>query len=404
VDFKEGFAGYELRNAEFVESCSDIDNVMVVRKDGTFFVTKVAPKFYIGKNVIYVGVVKKGDTSTVYNMAYFDGKSGYTYVKRFKLGGITRDKEYNLTQGNPNSRILYFSATKGEAERVLVKLKPKPRLKKKEFEFDFSSLPVRNRNAQGVILTKHAVHKIILKDKGEQTVGVKLWFDWTVKRLKNSEADQYLGEFTENDRILVITKRGTYYLAPPDLSHHFPDDVLKLEKFDPEQIYNVVYFNAEQGYYYFKRFKFEPSETQVSFIGEHPNSFLLDIAPGDKVLVKVIFGGKDKKREPEVIDAQEFIKVKSVAARGKRLTTRKVAAVEFIIVEPEEQTDEQKEQTLYQQLQKPVSSAEASDNKRDIPDSSTAKESEDAAQEQQNDDDVDFEVKLPDGSQLKIDD
>ncbi len=379
VDYKEGFAGYELKNAEFVSNCSDIDNVLVVRKDGSYFVTKVQPKFYIGKNVIYIGIVKKGDTSTVYNVAYFDGKTGYTYVKRFKLGGVTRDREYNLTKGAEHSQVLYFSATKGETEIIQVKLKPKPRLKKFEFEFNFDTLPVRNRNAQGVILTKHLVHKIKLKHVGEQTIGVKLWFDWTVKRLKNTETDTYLGEFTDDDKILVITKRGTYYLAPPDLNHHFPDDLLIVKKFNPEEVFNVVYFNGEQNYYYLKRFKFDSTQQELSFIGEHPKSFLLDMIVGEKVLIKVIFGGRDKDKEPEIIDAQEFLKVKSMQARGKRLTTKKVSKVEFILPEPEIKTQEQpKEIDLF------AAAGESS-----------------AEQEGNSADDIDFEINLPDGSKVK---
>ncbi len=387
VDWKEGFAGYELKNADFVSSCSDIDNVLVVRKDGTYFVTKVQPKFYIGKNVIHVGIVKKGDKSTVYNVAYRDGKTGYTYVKRFKLGGVTRDREYNLTQGNPHSAILYFSATKGEAEVIHVKLKPKPRLKKKEFDFDFGDLPLRNRNAQGVILTRHAIHKIKLKNKGQQTIGVKLWFDSTVNRLKNVEADIYLGEFTDDDRILVITKRGTYYLAPPDLNHHFPDDISHIEKYDPKKVYNVVYYNAEQGYFYLKRFTFEPSDSEVSFIGDHANSFVFGMEPGEKVLIKIIFGGKDKNREPEIIDAGEFIKVKSLAARGKRLTTKKVAKVEFIVpeepVENGEQEEKVKEQSLFEDT--------------------AAQGGQEQADSASDSEDIEFEVKLPDGSEMKLD-
>ncbi len=406
VDYKEGFAGYELKNAQFVSNCSDIDNVLVVRKDGTYFVTKVQPKFYIGKNVIYIGIVKKSDTSTVYNVAYRDGKTGYTYVKRFKLGGITRDREYNLTQGTPHSAILYFSANKGEEEIVNVKLVPKPRLKKREFDFNFGQLPIRNRNAQGVILTKHAVHKITLKDVGKQTIGVKYWFDPTVKRLKNTEAEQYLGEFTDDDRLLVVTRRGTYYLTQPDLNHHFPDDLLFVEKYDPEKVYNVVYYNGEQGYYYLKRFKFEPVSSQAWFIGEHPKSFLLAIHPGEKVLIKVIFGGKDRKRTPEIIDAEEFLKVKSVNARGKRLTTKKVAKVEFILPEPDEKVQEPQSQENNEQE---TTAAEQKKTTQTVKEQSLFDNGQTGVKQSDQDsdkreDNPEFEVKLPDGSQLKIDD
>ncbi len=340
ANFNDGFAGYELKDGEFITTCSDIDNILVVRKDGTYFITKVAPKFYIGKNVIYIGVFKKGDTATVYNVAYRDGATGYTYVKRFNITGLTRDKEYNLTKGAEHSQILYFSATKGEAEIVQVKLKPKPRLKKKVFDFDFGQLPVRNRNAQGNILTKHAVHKIIMKEKGEQTVGVKLWFDWQVMRLKNTETDYYLGEFTKDDTILVITKRGTYYLAPADLNHHFPEDIIVIEKYDPQKVYNVVYYNGEQKAFYLKRFTFEPASSETTFLS-NGDSYLVDLAPGQRVIITYKYRSKDRKTKEQVIDAEEFLKVKSISARGKKLTDNKVLKVEF--VEVQEQTPDQAE-------------------------------------------------------------
>ena len=340
ANFKDGFAGYELKDGEFITSCSDIDNILVVRKDGTYFITKVAPKFYVGKNVIYIGVFKKGDTATVYNVAYRDGATGYTYVKRFNITGLTRDKEYNLTKGAEHSEILYFSVTKGEAEIVQVKLKPKPRLKKKVFEFDFGQLPVRSRNAQGNILTKHAVHKIVMKERGQQTVGVKLWFDWQVMRLKNTETDYYLGEFTNDDTILVVTKRGTYYMAPADLSHHFPEDIKIIEKYDPQKVYNVVYYNAEQNAFYLKRFVFEPVSSETSFLS-NGDSYLVDMQPGHKVIITFTYRTKDRKTKEQVIDADEFLKVKSISARGKKLTDSKLLKVDFVQVQQDEQADDQ---------------------------------------------------------------
>ncbi len=345
ADFKEGFAGYELREGEFIGNCSDIDDVLVVRKDGTYFITKVAPKFYIGKNVIYLAVFKKGDTATIYNVAYRDGATGNTYVKRFTITGLKRDKEYNLTKGNKYSEVLYFSATKGEKEIVQVKLRPKPRLKRLVFDYDFSQLAVKSRSAQGNILTKHPVHKIVIKEKGEQTLGVKLWFDWQVKRLKNTETDHYLGEFTDDDSILVITQRGTYYLAPPDLNHHFPDDIIRIEKYDPQKIYNVVYYNGEQKAYYLKRFTFEPTASEDSFLSNE-GSFLVDMISGEKVLITVKYKGKDRKLHDQVIDADEFIKVKSVAARGKKITDRKIKEVDFTVVEEPEQAASDTEEDI----------------------------------------------------------
>ena len=334
VDYQEGFAGFDLKGGEFVSQCSDIDEVLVVRKDGTYFVTKVAPKFYIGKGVIFVGIVKRSDTSVIYNTAYFDGETGYTYVKRFRLGGVIRDKEYNLTKGAEHSRILYFSQTHGESEVVVVKLKPKPRLKKRVFEFDFGTLPVRNRRAQGNILTKHAVHKIYMKERGEQVNGIKLWFNPEVLRLESKENEQwqYLGEFIEDDKILVLTKDGQYYTIGPDLTHHFPTNVWKVQKFDPEKVYNVVYYNAEQDSVYLKRFQFEDSANMQSFINGGEGSKVLAMEEGEKLLLE--YKEKTKRGyEAKVIDVEEFIKVKSVAARGKRLSNKQVKDLKFIVVE-----------------------------------------------------------------------
>ncbi len=348
ADLAEGFAGYELKDGEFITTCSDIDNILLVRRDGTYFITKVAPKFYIGKDVIYIGVFKKGDTATVYNVAYRDGQTGYTYVKRFNIKGLTRDKEYNLTKGAEHSQILYFSVTKGEAEIVKVKLKPKPRLKKKVFEFDFGQLPVRSRNAQGNILTKHAVHKIVMKERGEQTVGMKLWFDWQVNRLKNTETDCYLGEFTKDDTILVVTKRGTYYMAPADLNHHFPEDIKIIEKFDPRKVYNVVYYNAQQKAFYLKRFVFEPATAETSFVSDD-GSYLVDMTEGKRILITFKYRTKDRKTKEQVIDTEEFLKVKSIAARGKKLTNDKLVKVDFVQVEEEkdEEQDDTEQKSLF---------------------------------------------------------
>ena len=332
VNFKDGFAGYELRDGQFITTCSDIDNILVVRKDGTYFITRVASKFYIGKNVIHLSVFKKGDTSTIYNVAYRDGQTGYTYVKRFQITGFTRDKEYNLTKGSKFSEILYFSVTKGEKEIIQVKLKPKPRLKKLKFDFDFSQMPVRSRNSQGNILTKHSVYKITIKERGEQTIGMKLWFDWTVKRLKTSQADYFLGEFVNEDLILVITKRGSYYLASVNLNHHFPDDIMIIEKYNPNKVYNVVYYNGEQKAFYLKRFKFEQIRTETSFISNE-DSYLLKLSSGDKLIIRYKYQTKDGKKREQVIDAEEFLKVKSLSARGKKLTEYKLIDIQFVVLE-----------------------------------------------------------------------
>ncbi len=342
VNYKDGFIGTDLKgdNVEYIADCSELDDVIVFLRDGTYLITKVAPKTFVGQNIIYANVFKNNDKRTIYNVAYLDGKTGYTFVKRFAVYSVLRDKKYNLTQGAPYSKILYFSANpNAEAEKVIVKLKPKPRLKRRIFEFDFAQLAIKNRNAKGNILTKHPVYKIELKEKGESTLGgIKIWFDPKTQRLKDTEAEVFLGEFTQNDKILTILSDGRYYVFNPDFKHHFEGEVKKVEKFNPQKIYNVIYYNAEMQAFYLKRFTFEEVSKPTSFIGEHPHSYLVDITDYENPLIKITFGGKDAKRQSEIIEAQEHIKIKSVEAKGKKLSNYQVDKAEFII--PQQQDDD----------------------------------------------------------------
>lgn len=348
VNRKEGFAGMELKKDDYVSDCSDIDDIIIFRKDCTYVVTKVSDKFFIGNNVIHIAVFKRNDTRTIYNVAYRDGKSGTTYVKRFFVKSVTRDREYNLSKSEKFSEVLYFSENpNGEAEKIYVKLKPKPRLRVREWEFDFSEIAIKNRNAQGNILTKHSVHKIIMRSKGESTLGgEKVWFDESTFRLKKEEVEnsRFLGEFNLDDKVLVVRKTGHYRTTTTDTSNHYSRDLVYLEKFNDKKVYNAIYYNADQKYHYLKRFTFDNIDDEQSFIGDHEKSFLVEVTDIENPLVELTFGGSDKGREPETFEADEFIKVKSVAARGKRLSTYKLASMKFIKPEKPE-TKEKKDPT-----------------------------------------------------------
>jgi topoisomerase-4 subunit A len=323
ASFKEGFIGTGLKKDEFVCDCSDIDDIIVIRKDGVYMITKVADKVFVGSDVIHAAVFLKNDERTIYNIVYQDGKDGPLLAKRCSITGLTRDKEYNLTRGKAGSKIIYFSANpNGEAEVIKVYHKPKARLKKLEFEFDFGQLNIKGKSSMGNILTKNAVHKIALKEKGLSTLGGrKIWFDDAVFRLNVDSRGIYLGEFGGDDKILVITKNGFFRHVGFDLSGHFEDNLLVIEKFRPDKVYSVVYWDAEQKYYYVKRFIIEESEKPQCFINENPESKLISLTEVEYPRFEIQFGGKHKNRDNEIIEVAEFIGVKSYKAKGKRLTS-----------------------------------------------------------------------------------
>ncbi|HDR88321.1 MAG TPA: DNA gyrase/topoisomerase IV subunit A [Bacteroidetes bacterium] len=332
VNRREGFAGTALKKDEYVCDCSDIDDIIVIREDGSYLVTKVAEKLFVGKNIHYIGVFKKNDKRTIYNILYRDGKSGPVMVKRAAITGITRDREYNLTRGTENSKILYLSGNpNGEAEVVKVYLKPKPRLRQTILELDFAGIAIKGRSARGNIFTRHSVQKVVMKEKGESTLGGrKVWFDHDVLRLNYDGRGTCLGEFSGGDRILVVTREGAFYTCSFDPSNHFEDNILLIEKFNPNKVYSAVYYDAGQAYYYVKRFSMEPAEKPLSFIGEHPESKLVSLMEVEYPRLEIQFGGKNKTREPEIIEVAEFIGVKSYRARGKRLTTFSVENIREI--------------------------------------------------------------------------
>lgn len=332
IDRKEGFIGTSLKKDEFLFECSDIDDIIIFRKDGTYLVTKVTDKLFIGKDPLYVGLFKKNDDRTIYNVVYRDGKGGTTYVKRFSVNAITRDREYNLTQGNKGSAVTYFTANpNGEAEVIRVVLKPQQRLKKQSFDYDFSELAIKNRSAKGNILTKYSTHRISMKEAGTSTLGgLELWYDKQVQRLNTEGHGEFLGEFMAEDKLLLITDDGSYKLETFELTNHFPENLILIKKYNADEICSLIFYEGEQEYYYLKRFKFEDIMRYVSLIGEDSNSKLILFSLEAYPQFEITFGGKHSSRENEIINAEEFIGEKSFRARGKRLTTYTVKKVEEI--------------------------------------------------------------------------
>jgi topoisomerase IV subunit A len=327
IDREEGFIGTGLKKAEYLCDCSEIDDIIVFRRDGVYFVTKVTDKAFIGKNVLHVAIFEKNDNRTIYNLVYRDGKAGATYMKRFSVTGVTRDKEYNMTMGTEGSRVFYFSANpNGEAEVLRVTLKPKPKLKKLVDEIDMAALAIKGRLSMGNLVTKNEVHKVTLKEKGLSTLGGrKIWFDEDVLRLNADNRGIYLGEFTGDDKILVVDKDGGYQVYSYDLENHFEKNILSIEKFRPEKVASVVYFDAEQGYYYVKRFQIEVNGGKpCRFIGDDPNNKLISVTWVTYPRLEIEFGGEKNSRENEIVEVAEFIGVKSYKAKGKRLSSYEV--------------------------------------------------------------------------------
>lgn len=340
INREEGFIGTALKKDEFICECSDMDEVIIFKKDGSYYVTKVADKIFVGKDVLYVNVFKKNDKRTIYNVVYRDGRYGSSYVKRFNVTGVTRDKVYNLTKGTQGSRVLYFTANpNGEAEVVKICLKPKPNIKKLVFEYDFAELAIKGRDTQGNLLSKNDIHKINVVQKGVSTLGGrKIWFDEDVLRLNTDERGKYLGEFQGEERILVVNKNGTYYTSTFDLTNHYDEEYLIIEKFDERKVWSAVFFDAEQQFYYLKRFRFEETTKILSFIGEAAGSCLVALSCERHPRFEILFGGKYVNRPAEVIQADGFIAEKSYKARGKRLTTyevKKIREIDPLVLEEE---------------------------------------------------------------------
>jgi topoisomerase-4 subunit A len=343
INRAEGFIGMSLKKDEFICDCSDIDDVIIFYRNGTFKVVKVADKMFAGKDVIYANVFTRNEVRTIYNVVYRDGKMGYNYIKRFNVTGVNRDKEYQITKGTEGSRIMYFSVNpNGEAETIKVILKPKPRQKLLVFEKDFSDVNIKARSAMGTILTKAEIHKISLKQKGSSTLGGRLvWFDRNVLRINFDGRGDELGEFKGEDQILVILRNGDFYLTSVELSNHYEDNILIIEKYKPDKIWTAAIYDADQGYRYLKRFQLEASNRKQNFVSENPNSRLFLLTDEVYPRIEVIFGGKDQAREPLVIDAEEFIGIKSFKSKGKRITSFEVQTIDEL--EPTRFPEEPKE-------------------------------------------------------------
>ena len=328
INRAEGFIGTSLKKDEFVCNCSDIDDIIIFYRSGIYKIVKVSEKMFVGKDIIYLNVFNRNDSRTIYNVIYRDGKMGTNFIKRFAIGGITRDKEYNLTKGTEGSRILYFSAnTNGEAETVKVILKPKLRQKLLMFEKDFSTIAIKGRSSIGNTLTKAEIHKVVLKQRGSSTLGGRMvWFDWDVLRLNYDGRGEELGEFQSSDLILVIRRNGEYYTTNFDLSNHYESDILVIEKFQQTKIWTAAYYDADHKAPYLKRFYLEPGNRR-NLLGDNPKSSIYLLTDECYPRIEIIFGGFDSAREPLIIEAEEFVVARSVKARGKRLTTHLVETI-----------------------------------------------------------------------------
>ena len=331
VNWEEGFVGYGLKKDEYICDCSDLDEVIAIRKDGSYIVSKVSEKAFLGKNLQYVNVFQRNDNRTIYNIVYRDGRNGPIMIKRCAIVGIKRDTEYHLTKGEPGSQLLYFSANpNGEAELLRVTLKPRPRLKSLNMDVNFADYAIKGRDAQGNILTRFAIHKIMLKEKGGSTLGGKqIWWDADVQRLNEDGRGTLLGEFHSKDKLLVVTGDGNYRTSGFDISLHFEDNIRLIEKFDPTAIFTAVYYDPESKFWYMKRFPFEQSVQLTSFVGEGVQQ-LKCLSREIRPRFKIVFGGLSKHKPKETVVADEFIVVKSFRAKGKRLSTFEVARVEEI--------------------------------------------------------------------------
>ncbi|MBQ3207238.1 MAG: DNA gyrase/topoisomerase IV subunit A [Bacteroidales bacterium] len=332
----EGFVGINLKkedNAELICECSDLSEIIVIRKDGKYVVTKVSEKAFFGKDILYVGVFDRNDQRTIYNVIYREGKTSVSYAKRFAVTSVTRDKEYDITQGTPGSVILWFTVNhNAEAETVKIYYRQRPKLKKLIDEYDFSQLLIKGRASRGNLVSKNSIQKILLKSKGVSTMGGKdIWFDEDIQRLNEDERGLHLGQFNTGDHILAIFKDGTYYTTSFDLSNRYQGELLKIEKLDVNKVYTALYYDKGVGAFYVKRFSFDVSDnTPVNFISESKGSYLVALSDDKHPQFEITFGGKHEHREAENVDAEEFIAKKGLQAKGKKVSAMDVKSVKFI--------------------------------------------------------------------------
>lgn len=345
INRAEGFIGTGLKKDEFLCNCSDIDDVIIFHKDGKYKIVKVADKIFVGTDILHIDIFRKNDLRTIYNAIYRDGKNGIYYMKRFAVTGIARDKEYDLTQGKPGSKIVYFTANpNGEAEVIRVALKPALHLKKVEVTKDLSELAVKSRTARGNVLTKYEVKSITLKAKGHSTLGGrKVWYDPDVQRINYDAQGTYLGEFWDEDRILVITTTGDYYLTTFDLTVHFEGNILRIEKFRADKVWSLAMWNADLGFYYGKRFQLDATAKSQTMLGENSGNRIVVLSDREEATFRIVFTD-DTKPDMEVL-MSDFIDVKSTKAKGKRFSTLDIARIEDITPEPLSVADDEKEES-----------------------------------------------------------
>lgn len=331
INRTDGFIGMGLKKDEFVCNCSDIDDIIIFYKDGKYKVIRVADKVFVGKNILHVAVFKKNDSRTTYNVVYRDGKKGWYFMKRFNVTSMTRDKEYDLTQGTPGSKVMYFTANpNGEAEIIKVTLDPNPKLKKIFIDQDFSQVMIKGRASKGNLLTKNPVHRIGLKSHGHSTLGGrKVWYDPDVNRLNYDDHGRLLGEFYDDEQILVVLDNGDFYLTSFDLNNHFEPNILRIEKYDADKVWTAILFDADnQGYPYLKRFQMDASKKKQNWLSENLASKLILLTDTVYPRIKITYGGADEFRGSEEIDAEQFITVKGFKAKGKRLSTYQIESIE----------------------------------------------------------------------------
>lgn len=349
ANYEEGFVGLNLKkddNGTYICDCSDLSEVIVIGKDGKYRITKVTDKAFFWKDLLYVGVFNRGDSRTIYNVIYREGKSSVSYAKRFAITSVTRDKDYDITTGEEGSKILWFTVNhNGEAESVRIYLRPRPKLKKTQFEYDFSTLAIKGKASRGNLVSKNPIARIQLKSKGVSTIGGKdIWYDADIQKLNDEQRGQYLGEFGPEDKVLAIFKDGTFYTTSFDVSNRYQGEVIKIEKFDPNKTYTALYYDAAAKAFYIKRFSFVLSDnTPLSFIAPGTKSYLVALSEDKHPQFQVIFGGKYEHRDPENIDAEEYIAKKGYAAKGKKCHQYDLKEVKFIepLHKPEDDIDDE---------------------------------------------------------------
>lgn len=336
ANYEEGFVGLNLKkddNGTYICDCSDLSEVIVIGKDGKYRITKVTDKAFFWKDLLYVGVFNRGDSRTIYNVIYREGKSSVSYAKRFAITSVTRDKDYDITTGEEGSKILWFTVNhNGEAESVRIYLRPRPKLKKTQFEYDFSTLAIKGKASRGNLVSKNPIARIQLKSKGVSTIGGKdIWYDADIQKLNDEQRGQYLGEFGPEDKVLAIFKDGTFYTTSFDVSNRYQGEVIKIEKFDPNKTYTALYYDGTAKAFYVKRFSFVLSDnTPLSFIAPGSKSYLVALSEDKHPQFQVIFGGKYEHRDPENIDAEEYIAKKGYSAKGKKCHQYDLKEVKFI--------------------------------------------------------------------------